>query len=79
MFVRINVDLTHTYLGSNVVSIPEQLISTASLVKDKSGESPFYVVHSTYYINKLVHGRQIMMLTISVKKFLTLDGEIKIA
>jgi hypothetical protein len=36
--------LTHAYLGSNAVAIPEQLMSTASLVR--------FVIVSTYCINK---------------------------
>jgi hypothetical protein len=34
MFV---VDLPHTYLGSNIFSVPEQLVNTASLIKEIFG------------------------------------------
>jgi hypothetical protein len=34
MFVIIYDDITHACYGSNVVSIPEQFISTSSLIKD---------------------------------------------
>jgi hypothetical protein len=41
------------YLGINNISIPEQLMNTALLIKEKSGYSLF-VVHSTQYTDKTV-------------------------
>jgi hypothetical protein len=46
-----NGALPNAYLCSNIISIPEKLLNTASLIKWKSGYSLF-VVHSTHYINK---------------------------
>jgi hypothetical protein len=45
-----NGDLPYAYLGSNIIDIPEELISTASLIKGKSEENLF-VIYSTHYIN----------------------------
>jgi hypothetical protein len=47
----INGYLTHEYLDSDIVSVLEQLISTASLIRGKSGENLF-VIYSTHYIDK---------------------------
>jgi hypothetical protein len=46
-------DSAHAYLCSNTVPIPEQLISIASQIKEKSGQSLF-VIHSAYYIDKAI-------------------------
>jgi hypothetical protein len=41
-------DLTHTYLGSNIVAIPEQPMRTASLINS-------YLLASTrYYFEQLI-------------------------
>jgi hypothetical protein len=51
MVIVINGDLPHAYLGSDVISIPEQLISIALLIKGKSEESLF-IIYSIHYTDK---------------------------
>jgi hypothetical protein len=46
-----NRDLTHAYFSSNAVAISEQLINTALLTRETSGER-MSVIDSTYHINK---------------------------
>jgi len=55
-----NDNVTCAHLGSNIVSVPEQLISTVLLIKEMSGESP-YVIDSTNYINKAVLHKTLVM------------------
>jgi hypothetical protein len=71
MFVVINGDLPHAYFGSNIFSITEELIKSASLISIKSGQSLFLS-------NSMQTCRHADMQTISVKKFFArLDGEVK--
>jgi hypothetical protein len=44
-------NLTRAYLGSNTVAISDQLIGTALLIRETSGER-VSVTDSAYYINK---------------------------
>jgi hypothetical protein len=37
-YIIINDDLSHAYLGSNIVSIPEHHVSTALPIRENSGE-----------------------------------------
>jgi hypothetical protein len=41
------------YLGRNIVSIPEILMITVKLIKEKSADIVF-VIHSTHYINNVI-------------------------
>jgi hypothetical protein len=66
--LSIDSDLPHAYLGSNNVSIPEKHISTALLRKRFSRKH--VLIHSTHYVDKEIYVKEIMMLSISVKKFL---------
>jgi hypothetical protein len=52
------------------------LTSTAPLLKEVSGES-LPLIASTRYIYKATYAKEIMTLVISVKKFVSLDGEVK--
>jgi hypothetical protein len=73
-FIIITSDFTHGYLGNNIVSIPEQLMSSASLVKVISGEILFVVIDFTYCINEtlLCPKGQLMMSTVGLSlKFVT--------
>jgi hypothetical protein len=47
----LNGNLPQAYLVSDIVSVPEKLISNASLIKGKSEESLF-IIYSTHYIDK---------------------------
>jgi hypothetical protein len=73
-----NGDLPHTYLDGNIVSVQEQLIRNVSLIKGNSGES-LIVIYSTHYADKGILCQRIMMLTVSVKEFLTFLTENKIS
>jgi hypothetical protein len=46
-----NSDLIHAYLGGNIVTDPEQLTCTASLIKEMSGQS--LVGHNWFYTVQL--------------------------
>jgi hypothetical protein len=50
-FVVKNGDLSHAYLCSNIVSVPEHLINTASPIRENSGERRF-IIHFTNYVDK---------------------------
>jgi hypothetical protein len=52
-FVVINGDLIHAYLGCHIITVTEELISTASPMKEMSAES-LSTVDSTHYINKVI-------------------------
>jgi hypothetical protein len=53
-----------TYLGSNTLSIPEQLISIAILIKAKSWEYP--ICNLFYTLIKQFYAEEIIMQTMSV-------------
>jgi hypothetical protein len=52
-FVTINGDLSHAYLGSNIISIPERLINIAILIPENSDKSQF-IFHFTNYFDTAV-------------------------
>jgi hypothetical protein len=60
-----NGDLTH-----NIVTITDQLSSTALVIRETSGERET-LNDSTYYIKKEFYDQEIVMSTISEKTFLT--------
>jgi hypothetical protein len=64
-----NGDSAHPYLGNNRVAILEQVISTASLIKEVAGVSvPLAVSTSKHNINKFIFPRiGLIMLIISMK------------
>jgi uncharacterized protein YbaR (Trm112 family) len=75
--VIINCNVTRAYLGSNVISNPEQLISTITLIKGRSEDSLF-VIHSTHCTDKAIlcqENNDAYHLNEEVPK--SLDGEIK--
>jgi hypothetical protein len=51
LVIVINGNLPHAYLGSNIVYIPQQVISIVLLVKGNSGQSLF-IIYSTPYTDK---------------------------
>jgi hypothetical protein len=70
-FVIINSDLSHAYLGSNIVSIPKHLINIASPITEDSGEGQF-IIHFTNYIDKAI------VCHISGSVLNSLDGHLKL-
>jgi hypothetical protein len=70
-FVVINDDLSHVYLGSNIVSISERLtdLNIASPIRENSGESRF-IIHYTNYVDKAI------LCHISAEVVSSLDGQV---
>jgi hypothetical protein len=60
MFITINGCLGHSYLGTNIIAIPEQFRKTASESEEISEDS-FSVIGSVHKINKAIYGQEIMM------------------
>jgi hypothetical protein len=60
----------HACLGNNIVAVEIQITGTRLLTKDISGKTTS-IIDSTHCIKEQFCAHKGMMLTISVKKFLT--------
>jgi hypothetical protein len=60
----------HAYLGCKIVATQKQLMGISSVIKEISGRST-YIIYSTHFIIKHSYDQDVMKLTISLKKFLT--------